>query len=268
MDQLLPRNRALRALTMLAGAAWLLLGFYLAFLHENAPTALSPVAEAAERTSRVEGYRFDMTAQMTAPATGGIDVRGSGAYNGSTDRFSMWLKATGSFPGIGSSFEMLEVGEGTTFYMNSPILSPALPDGKSWMKMDLSDVLGEGVNADPRQQLDQLEDVADVRVVGTEKVRGVPTTRYRAMVDVGEAGLPGYAPGAVIPSDVWIDSEGYVRRNTVSAPAGTVGGGGFTMRMDVYGIGSNPDIAIPPDAAVFDGSELLDQLEGLQSLSR
>lgn len=267
MDELLPQSRLARTAAIAGAAVWLLLGFYLAFLHEDAPTVLSPVAEAADRTATAKGFRFEMHAQTSTPEVGVIRMEGSGAYNGSTDRFSLELEATGNFPGIGSSFQMLEVAQGTTFYMSSPIMSTSLPDGKSWIKMDLSEILGDNVNADPRQQLAELEKVGDVTVVGDEKIRGVPTTHYRAMVDVADSGIPGYPPGTVIPSDVWIDSEGYVRRNTISMPADAAGGS-FAVQMDLFGFDANPDIAIPPDAAVFDGSELLEQLEGLQEIQQ
>jgi hypothetical protein len=267
MADLMPENRLFRAAIVVAAAAWALLGFYLAFLHEDSPTALSPVAEAAERTAEAQGYRFEMSGTVASAATGSVQMTGSGAYNGATDRFSMELSMSGA--AVGGGLEMTEVGEGSTFYLSSPLFSSALPGGKSWMKVDLEELLGEGINADPREQLAQLESVADITVVGSEKIRGAQTTHYSALIDAGDVGMTGAGASTAIPTDIWIDANGYVRRQTVRTPTDFLGGAGsIDLRMDLFAFGSSPEVVLPPESLVFDGGELIEELGGLEQFSQ
>ena len=205
-----------------------------------------------------------MSGSVTGAATGSVSMTGSGAYNASNERFSIDLTMTGA--SLGATMQMSEVGEGTTFYISSPMFGSVLPGGKSWMKVDLEEVLGEGINADPREQLDQLESVSDLTVVGSEKIRGAQTTHYRGLIDAEAAGLSG---GAAVPTDIWVDGQGYVRRQTAKAPYDFLGGAGSTeIRMELFAFGSAPEVVIPPESMVFDGGELLEDLGGLEQLSQ
>ncbi len=267
MADLMPENRLFCAAIVVAAASWALLGFYLAFLHEDSPTALSPVAEAAERTSEAKGYRFEMSGTMAGAATGSVQMAGSGAYNGAADRFSMELFMSGT--AVGGGLQMTEVGDGSTFYISSPLFSSALPGGKSWMKVDLEELLGEEINADPREQLAELESVADITVVGSEKIRGAQTTHYSALIDAGSVGMTGDGAGTPIPTDIWIDANGYVRRQTVRTPYNFLGGAGsIDLRLDLFAFGSSPEVVLPPESLVFDGGELIEELGGLEQLSQ
>ena len=139
-----------------------------------------------------------------------------------------------------------------------------LPGGKSWMKVDLEEVLGDGINADPREQLDQLESVSDLTVVGSDKIRGAQKTHYRGLIDAEAAGL-----GGAVPTDIWVRRPGYVRRQTAKAPYDFLGGAGSTeIRMELFAFGSAPEAVIPPESMVFDGGELLEDLGGLEQLSQ
>ena len=266
MADLMPEKRLFRAAIVVAAAAWALLGFYLAFLHEDSPTALSPVAEAAERTAAAPGYRFEMSGTMAGVATGSVQMTGSGAYNGATDRFSMELSMSGA--AVGGGLQMTEVGEGSTFYISSPLFSSALPGGKSWVKVNLEELLGEGINADPREQLAELESVADITVVGSEKIRGAQTTHYSALIDAGSVGMTGAGASTAIPTDIWIDANGYVRRQTARTPSFLGGAGSIDLRMDLYAFGSSPEVVLPPESLVFDGGELIEELGGLEQFSQ
>jgi hypothetical protein len=190
-----------------------------------------------------------------------------GAYNAADESFSMDLVMSGGT--LGGTMQMTEVARGTDFYVSSPMFASMLPGGKSWVKIDLEDVIGEGINADPREQLAQLESVSEITVVGREEIRGAQTTHYRALIDAGAVGITGHAAGTQIPMDIWVDSNGYVRRETVQTPYDVLeGGGSMEIRMELFGFGSAPQVAVPPDSMVFDGSQLIEDLGGLDQLSQ
>ena len=268
MDQLLPRNRALRALAMLAGAAWLLLGFYLAFLHEDSPTALSPVAEAAERTSRVEGYRFDMSAKVTMPATGAIEMRGSGRLQ-RLDR--PVLDVAGGDRELSRHRAVVRDARGRRGDDLLHELPDPLPGAAGRQELD-----EDGPLRRPRRGRERRPAPAARSARGRRRRQ---SRRHREDPRRPDDPLPGddRRRGDRPPRLRTWDRDPFGRVDRlggIRAPehgdrtGGGVGGESFEVRMDVYGIGSNPDIAIPPEAAVHDGSELLDQLEGLQELSR
>jgi hypothetical protein len=107
------------------------------------------------------------------------------------------------------------------------------PGGKPWVKIDLKKVAAQqGVNnqriGDPAQTAAYAKAITDkdVTEVGTEKIDGVNTTRYRVSVDVTK--LPGGDQmreqlGPTLPMQVWLDDEGRLRRQqmdmTVKAAA-------------------------------------------------
>jgi hypothetical protein len=62
-----------------------------------------------------------------------------------------------------------------------------VPGGAEWMKLDLSEQVGAQMQSpDPRDQLKLLRSSEDVERLGTERVRGAPTTHYKATVDQGD----------------------------------------------------------------------------------
>lgn len=79
------------------------------------------------------------------------------------------------------------VGEGQHIYMRGPAYSAALPEGAEWLGLDAGALQSEqtaaGASTDPRAMLAQLRSLADVTEVGTEEVRGEPTTHYRGNYD-------------------------------------------------------------------------------------
>ena len=148
---------------------------------------------------------------------------------------------------------------------------------RPWIKFDL-EAMGEsgapvpGLNPasnDPRGVLDALRGVSgEVEEVGTEKVRNVETTHYRATVDldkaqdaVPEARREDFAAFAEqldidsLPIDVWVDSEGRARRfayevetpETGQAPASQV-----ELVIDLYDFGVEVDVKAPPESEVTD----------------
>ena len=118
-----------------------------------------------------------------------------GAFNGQTGRsqMQMQMQATGPQP-ISTSISAVQ--DGSVVYMNSPLFAGQLPNGASWMKLDFSGLPGAAAlsaqstgDLDARQMLRQLQSVGPgAQVVGTERVRGVRTTRYSGTIDSAARG--------------------------------------------------------------------------------
>ncbi|CAM5466844.1 hypothetical protein [Streptomyces griseomycini] len=148
------------------------------------------------------------------------------------------------------------------------------PGGKSWAKIDLGKVAEkQGVNpqqiGDPAQSAAYAKAITDkdVTEVGTEKVDGVDTTRYKVTVDVAE--LPGGAQlrrqiGPTLPMEVWLDDQGRLRRQQVdmtvkaSAAGGQPEGGTAPQQvkvstlMEFSDFGTEVDAEAPPAQQVAD----------------
>src|SRR6266536_1220417 len=107
--------------------------------------------------------------------------------------------------------------------------------GKSWLRLDpaaLSKASGRDLGNltqagnDPTQALTLLKGAStDVREVGTEQVRGIETTHYKATIDLRKAAeqqspeakrqverLIAQARVRSLPADVWVDDQGQLRK--------------------------------------------------------
>jgi hypothetical protein len=97
--------------------------------------------------------------------------------------------------------------------------------GKPWLRIDLKKAAQQqGVNpqqiGDPAQSAAYAKAIIDkgVTTVGTEKIDGVATTRYKVSVDVAK--LPGSAQlrrelGPTLPMWIWLDDQGRIRREQI-----------------------------------------------------
>jgi hypothetical protein len=247
--------------------------------------AENPVAAAAEATSNAPGVRiaFSGSAQGSAALT----MSGKAVLNGETDRASIVMNATGSTVAGTQGFGFDEIIADGDIYFRSPELGQVFGGTGQWLLMR-SEVFGDllqgdtgaGFSGSPTQQLDALKDASDqVTEVGSERVNGVETTHYRAVLDLDKvidelkSRLSGDFTDVLEQSmsdvssstvDVWIDSDGLMRRETSTSTTGALGT--FTMTMDFSHYGIHPDIAVPPASEVQDVTPLmeraLDQLSG------
>src|SRR5689334_7203573 len=115
-------------------------------------------------------------------------AHGSGAYNSETGLSEATL--TMDSPGAGR-IEIEAAGDCTSFYMRGNPISSELPEGKEWMKVEpwLGHSQEEAMLcSDAASSLQMLSSTSDVRRVGREVVRGVPTRRFRAEVGLEEYG--------------------------------------------------------------------------------
>ena len=244
------------------------------------------VAESAAATADAGTARAAYTMRMTglAGASGGVTARGTGAVDFANRSTELNLHMT--IPQAGMTVDMSERLVGTTIYMRSPLLAGAT--GKPWVKLDLQafgkaqgldmSAAMSGGGSDPAQMLAFLNGASDsIDRVGTDRVRGIETTRYHVVVDLlkiadtvpaskqasvrrtfrREVGLMGTH---TMPIDVWIDSQGLVRREHVEItmnPATVTTPIGMEMTMEFFDFGAPVHVVPPPARQVADLADLV-----------
>ncbi len=233
---------------------------------------LSAVAAAAERTQRQPGAYATMRGTVSSPdeslhvtITGELvlDIRANRAEG----TMAMTKRESGD------SVELEFVGDGTMAYYSSSMFD-SLPEGREWVGIDLA--LGEDlkslvpVSFDPKAEMELLESEAaagEVRKLGEEDVRGVPTTLYRGTMSVSEQaerlrdeGGDDLASlveeeGSPVRFEVWVGADRLVRRTRiVSTQEGEGGHGPATLDIQVefFDFGPVPAIEVPDADEVYD----------------
>jgi hypothetical protein len=201
---------------------------------DSVENAVDPVAQAATKTTAAGTVQIEMTGKVSA-AGQEIALDGIGFIDLKAKRGAMEMTTT--MPGLGT-VRIDEVLDGLVLYMRSDALTARLPGGKRWVKLDLA-ALGRqqgvdvaqlqqlGGGSDPTQFLTYLKHSGDVENLGSDTIKGTPTTHYRATIDFDKvAANAGDAAASVrqleqltgrkaMPSDIWVDSDGRVRRQTI-----------------------------------------------------
>ena len=228
------------------------------------------IAQAAKKTSNTGSLEADF-----GIAGQGLTGSGSGVFdNGESPagQLSMTVDSGG-----GRQIPVDTVVTGDVFYMRSPAFARNLANDKQWIKLDLAKLaqqrgvdLGGLLNASPTptNALAYLAGAEDVEKVGSEKVGRSDTTHYRVRVDVSDAAKKASGPAKSslqgvqaigvkkLPMDVWLDSNGYIRKVSYQEHAGRQQAAKVTMQL--HDFGSRVEIAPPPDDSVVD----LTQLQG------
>lgn len=211
---------------------------------------LNAIAAAAETTEHEPGGHAAVHALITSPDGKRVSMTGTMVF----DRAG---RVSGVFdiadPKTKGRSKMSMVGDKTGVYISSSLFG-ALPGGAKWMKIDLPggapSSTSDATPGSAAEGLKLLETVEGVETVGTEEVRGVPTTRYRGTT--GRTDKP-------LRVEAWIDADGRVRRMSL---AGSLSGQGeeasptTDMRVDYFGFGPVPAIKVPDASEVFDGTAL------------
>jgi hypothetical protein len=264
--------------------------------------SFDPVAAAATKTSRVSTTRMSMTATMSGPGLPtAIQMSGTGAVDNVRRRGSMTLDMSSmarsmpaqsglNDPSLWRGQYVFDFSKSMVVYMNFPFMTRALGGGKSWVRMDIGSMNRQmGVNLDqlmqmnqsnPAQQLDYLRAVSGrFTKLGTGRVRGVATTRYRTTVDMTK--YPNLVPKAqraamkksidalieamgtpTYPVEVWVDAKQLIRRMslrmTMRVPNGEMS---FAMSMDFYGFGRPVSVDFPRAEDTVDMAELIAQAQ-------
>ena len=271
------------------------------------PISFEQLSQAAATSSDASSARFSFSMEMTMPgADEPFAFTGEGAFDTAADQAAVSLDLSsfaellgGMFAGMSgtgvagpdfgdpSGWQIDAVQDGTVMYLRFPAMASELPAGKSWVRMDLTQAakaqgfdfagLQDLAGNDPRKMLDFLRAASDeIETVGTEELDGVPTTHYRAQVDLAEyakRGLGGTGADtsgmlndlfeqsglASAPVDVWLDESGLVRKLEMTfsaAPPGTTESVDASMSFELFDYGEPVSVNAPPPAEVVDASAL------------
>jgi hypothetical protein len=228
----------------------------------TARSAPAAVRDAVHKTVKAGSEHLSISATAV---TGGQTVKlaGSGDFD-SADRRGK-LHATVALGGVQTSID--EVLDGTTAYASSPMLTALLPAGKSWLKIDLSSA-GKALGIDtsvlaaqnPAVALEQLQALKGVHEVGSATIDGVQTTHYRGTIDAsklprGSAAAIAQAGGRLGPLDVWVGSDGYVRRERITTSGGGQGAK-TTVTTTLSQFGESTQVSVPAAKETVDASKV------------
>ncbi len=207
--------------------------------------------------------RFDVKSTSNGKP---ITIGGDGVLDLAQKKFALTTDLPAD-SGISGELEIRVIGN--VLYVKLPANAAIITGGKPWIKVGAAaaDNLGSmgALSQDPTQLLSALRSVSsNVTTVGTEDVRGVTTTHYRAVIDLAKAArsnpdasqeLDRYKAqlgSTSLPANVWIDKDGYLRRLvvTITPPPGSVSAadGAVTVSVEMYDFGQADTSAVeaPP----------------------
>ncbi len=283
---------------------------------------LSGFTNVAQTSAAADSASFSLEANVTVP---GIDKElafsAEGAFDTPAKRSQMSVdlssvadlmksfassfggKVTGDL-GSPDDWKLEVIQDGDIAYVHFPLLANKLPAGKTWLKGDAKTLsradagqlkqFGSLAGTDPRDVFGLLEAVSgSIESVGTDEIRGVETSHYRATIDttkverlIPEAqrqrlGGLGQSGRAEIPIDVWIDADQRIRKLAIdlagidqetpatgsSGQSGTplypLGASGTmdiegSVVLEVYDYGKqlDLDLDLPPAGQVVDAATL------------
>lgn len=249
------------------------------------------LAAAVTATEAAGSYRADIEITMEGLAPEPVTTTAEGIFR----REPVLARMTMNMSDLGTGTGFVDIGEiemvmdGLVIYMRMPFLQEANPGLKPWIKFDLQELGGQqglglgqlmqfGAQSDPTQALAYLRAASDdVEEVGTEDVRGVETTHYRMTVElarIADAAPPEQREAlraqteqlrelsgiSRVPTEVWVDEEGLVRRQRLTyrdmrfAPGQE---GDMNVTMELYDFGVEVDVEPPAADEVTDISQLL-----------
>jgi hypothetical protein len=254
------------------------------------------LANVADKTTAKGGVRMSIEQTMSLPGAGSIPSTAQGVFDSKTNRGEMTLSMDlSSLPGAGGlgggASKQRMIFDGLTFYMSFPALADSLPGGKKWLKIDLAKfgkqagidlgALMQGGGQDPTQSLQYLKAASgDVTKVGTETVRGAPTTHYTATIDFNKVpdAFPAdkraairrstkqiirLAGSSTAPMEVWIGDDGVLRRMADTITTNIAGERAtIKQRIELYDFGTKVDVKIPSARESVDASDLGAGLSG------
>lgn len=264
-------------------------------------TSLTPVAQ---KSSAADSARFELAFELTIPgADEAMSFSAEGGFDTPAKRSHLVVDLSSLadlLEGLGSSFggkvtgdlgspedwKLELIQDGDTAYIRFPLLAQELPAGKTWIKGDAKDLsnanagqmsqFGSFAGTDPRDVFGLLKAVSgSIEAVGSEEIRGVETSHYRAVIDttkleqlvpevqrqslggldqsVKQAGL------TELPLDVWVDAEQRVRKLSIDLDVeqpGTDASVKASLVAELYDYGTPLDLELPPADQVVDAATL------------
>jgi hypothetical protein len=236
---------------------------------------LARITKSGDELAKAGSAKF----RGTTTVEGGGD-NGKVTFNGSFDfkNRSGEYSVDAASIGLQGSGKVRTVVAGGVLYLSLDTLErgdpSSTPDlaGKKWLKLDPQEFGGEGQigQSDPNGSLDALRGAkGDVKRVGSEKVRGTSTTRYRVAIDAEQAvnSAPqeqraevrnsiGALGSRTIPADVWVDGKGRLRKVRLRVAASSSNTKG-SVAFEYFDLGARVNVEAPPASEVVDFQELL-----------
>ncbi len=268
---------------------------------------LSSFTSAAQASAAADSARFSVEAGLTVPgvkkqlafsAEGGFDTPAKRSQmKVDLSAVSELMKSFGSSMGgtvtgdLGSpdDWKIEVIQDGDVAYIHFPLLAKQLPTGKTWVKGDAKTLssadagqldqmkqFGSLAGTDPRDIFGLLKAVSgSIESVGTEEVRGVETSHYKATIDTSKleklvpasqreslGGIDKTAQQAgltEIPVEIWIDGDQQVRKLSIDVDAkqpGLSASVKASLVVEVYDYGKALDLELPPADQVADAATL------------
>jgi hypothetical protein len=226
------------------------------------PSNMTPVAyikSSAARTAQTPSEHVTLKGSLTVGTTL-VTIDGTGDFDNAGKRGSMHA----DFSAGGLSGTLDEVLDGTTIYLQSPLLTSNLPKGKTWLKLDLRKAAPKGVDLSalttqsPTRLLSQLQAAGNVTTVGSETINGAATTHYRAKLDLSK--LPkvaALAKATYAPLDIWIGKDdGYVHRMHLAytLKVANASAQSIAVTVDFSDFGKSVSVSVPAASATADGT--------------
>jgi hypothetical protein len=269
------------------------------------PTELTSFATAA-KASASDSARFSLSLSQSLPGSDKtLAFHGSGAFDAAAKRAHVELDLSAVaelIGGLGSAlggsgganlstdpddWQLEAIVEGDVAYLRFPLLAAQLPAGKTWVKGDAKELAGQAgsglgqfdsfAQTDPREVFAVLQAVSgSIETVGSEELRGVATTHYRASIDLAKAlelipaeqrqGVPdleqmlGQLGLSQVPIDVWLDAEQRVHKLQAALELTSPDGSGQQARtelsVEVWDYGVPVELELPSSDDVADAASL------------
>jgi len=265
---------------------------------------LTSLTSVAQKSSAADSAKFDMKIELTMPGTDkALSLGVDGGFDTPAQRSHLTADLSSLaelFKSIGSSFggtvkgdlgspedwKLEAIQDGDTVYIRFPLMAKDLPGGKTWIKGDAKALsgadagqlsqFGSFAGTDPRDVLGLLKAVSgSIEAVGSEKIRGVETSHYRATIDTSKVeqlvpeaqrqSLGGVDQAAKqaglteLPLDVWIDADQRLRKLSIDLDAkqpGTDQSVKASLVVELYDYGTPLDVELPPADQVVDAATL------------
>jgi hypothetical protein len=251
--------------------------------------SLETVAQAAEATNGAGGFKVEVNGGIESGSQN-VPLKARGQLDAGGRKGRLIFDAAG-LPGMSGGGQIEQIIDGEILYMKMPALTQQLGSKQEWLRIDYGVIgkelgidlssLQQGGN-DPRQMLAQLRAVSgEVEKLGTEEVRGVETTHYKASVDLRKSpdSLPEQQREAArtsierlieltgsstYPIEIWVDDDKLVRRMKIAYSFDVPGQDDkakFQMTMDLFDFGTPVNVTPPPKEQVADIRELAQKLQ-------
>jgi hypothetical protein len=224
----------------------------------SGPLALLDLA--AQKSDDAESYRLEYSSESTFRGQAS-SMKGTGTSNADSTRARM--EFTMEEEGETFAGEMILIDE--VMFMKPEGDEFGLPAGKQWLRMEDESLATPSLS--PSQFVRFLRESGDVKVVGSEEVRGEKTTHFRGPLNMeklaeetGEQAvelLGEVAKEAEVALDVWVTPDGLLARVAADIRVPEKGTGSLKMTGDFLAYGVPVDADEPPSEQVAEMSEVL-----------